>query len=368
MRKKAVTLFLLICFAAAAPLCPEAFPQMLSDISSDHVLMRIPKERALLGRRIITNLESFYQFLGRSINVKLPRRIQLLVDWDREESRTTYGNANIIIGMNQPTAYNYQSFLLKESMREMARFGLEDLSQGANRPDYEFLYEGMVEILVNEFSHTSRSLQSAWAIAQFLDQMGLLGLDVQRSWTEFAGNHRSFRNAAPGITFLMTFRDLKGRDRPNKLFEALKRANLSRSLKDAFNEDPSELEKTWLDAVRAYHIPDEIIIEEDEVPQLTEAVQVPEAVSAGNTAKLRFRFTQDSGVLLPESVFLRDERTGKVYAGEKDSEFVACRIPVEEGAAPGQYAYIVTAIDESGDLRRWKGTYTVGDSGSVESR
>jgi len=362
MYKKTITHFILICITTAVLFCTEAFPQKMSDVSSEHLLMRLPKERALLGRGVITELERFYQFLTRAIDVKLPRRIILLVEWDLEESRTNYRQASIIVSMNQPAASNPQSFLLEESMREIARFGLLELSEGADRLDYEFLYEGMIEILVNEFRHTSRSLESAWAVSQFLDAMGQLSFDVQRSWTDFSQNRRSFRNASPGITFLMTFREIKGRERLRKFFETLKRANLSRSLQDAFDDDPTELEKIWLEKVRAYRIPEEIIISFDETPQLIEAFSIPDEVTAGERLKLSFVFGQDAGVLLPDGVFIKDERTGKVYPAEADSENISSTIPVEADTAAGQYQYIITVIDESGNLRRFRETYTVADT------
>jgi len=350
---------LLVSWISAVFFCPEAFPQKMSDVSSEHILMRLPSERALLGRRVISDLESFYQFLTRAIDSRLPRRMVLLVDWDLKASRTNYEQVSIIIGMNQPAALDHQTFLTKESMREIARFGLFELSNGANRADYEFLYEGMVEILVNEFRHTSRGLESAWAVSRLLDDMGLLGLDVQRSWTEFSENRRNFRSSSPGITFLLTFRELKGRERPNKFFTTLKRANMSRSLQDAFDGDPSELEKIWLNTVRAYSIPEEIIISADEAPRLLQTVTIPEEVDAGEKLKLQFEFAKNSSVLLPEGVFVRDGRNGRVYTSVADSDHISCILPVEAGTVAGRYEYEVTAVDESGNLRRFKGTYTV---------
>jgi hypothetical protein len=359
MHKKTKSLFFLVCFTVAVLFCVEGFPQQMNDVSSEHILMRLPKERALLGRRVIADLERFYQFLNGTIDVKLPRRIMILIDWDLPQSRTDYERSSIVVGMNQPAAVNAQSFLLKESMREIAHFGLLELSKGADRPDYIFLYEGMIEILVNEFRHTSRGLESAWVIAQYLDEMGQLSLSVQRDWENFSKNRRNFRNASPGITFLLTFRELKGREKPNSFFETLRKANLSRSLQDAFDDPPSELEKIWLNAVRGHPVPNEITITTDEVPQLTEVMCVPETVSAGEKLKLRFLFKADSGVLLPDGVFIKDGRTGKVYSAEEDSEYISCIVPIETGAAPGQYGYDITAVDESGNLRRFKGTYIV---------
>ena len=353
---------MLVSWISAVLFCPEAFPQKMSDISSEHILLRLPSERALLGRRVISDLENFYQFLTRAIDSRLPKRLILLVDWDLEESRTNFQQVSIIVGMNQPAALDPQAFLAKESMREIARFGLLELSNGADRPDYEFLYEGMVEILVNEFRHTSRGLESAWVVSRYLDEMGRLSLEAQRSWSEFSGNRRSFRSASPGITFLMTFRELKGRERPNKFFATLKRANMSRSLQDAFDADASELERIWLTTVREHSIPDEIIISENEAPRLIQTRSIPEEARAGEEVRLQFEFARNSGVLLPEGVFVRDERTGKVYPSAADSEFISCVLPVESGTAAGRYGYDVTAVDESGNLRRFKGTYMVVDS------
>ncbi len=361
MHKNTLSLFLLICFAVLPPSGAGASPQQMGDVFSEHLLLRLPKERVLLGRETITELERFYQFLNRALSVKLPGRILMLVDWDLPVSSVHYREGSITVGMNQPAASSPRSFLLEESMRELARFGLLELSRGADRPEYTFLYEGMIEMLVKEFSHTTRSLESAWVLARFLDEMGRLGLEAQRSWADFSQNRRSFRNAAPGITLLVTIRDLKGRDTPGKIFEALKRANLSRSLQDVCKADAAEVESLWLEAVRGRRVPDSITIATDqEAPQLDETVRVPEQVQAGERLKLRFLFRKSSGIVLPEGVFVRDERTGNLHAAEADSGYISGTIPVEAGVAPGEYGYIVTAIDESGNLRSWKGSYRVG--------
>jgi hypothetical protein len=359
MRKIPGLLVILISFLSAAAGCPELFSQQMSDVSSDHLLLRLPKERALLGRDIITDLERFYSFLDGAIGVKLPRRIIVLVDWDQKESRTNYREVSIIVGMNQPGVSNAKFFLLKESMREIARLGLLELSHGADRPDYEFLYEGMIEILVDEYNHTSRRLESAWVLSHLLDEMGQLGFNIQRSWSDFSGDHRCFRNAAPGITFLLTFRDLKGRERPGKFFEGLKRANLSKSLEEAFGDTLSELENIWLNKVREYRAPNDITISDNEAPLLTDTLLLPDSVHAGGQQNIRFSFKKNGGVLLAEGVFVRDEHTGKVFQAQAESDYILGTIPVNAGTAPGQYKYSVTAIDESGNLRRWNGTYTV---------
>jgi hypothetical protein len=359
MRKIPGILIILMGLMSLVPVCPEAYSQQMKDITSEHLLMRLPQERTLLGREVLIDLERFYKFLDGAIDAKLPRQIALLVDWERQESRTNYRDVSIIVGMNQPVASGTRTFLLKESMREIARFGLLELSQGAERPDYEFLYEGMIEILVNEFNHTSRSLESAWVISKFLDEMGQLSLETQRSWPDFSKDHRCFRNAAPGITFLLTFRELEGRDKPGKFFKALRRANLSKSLEETFDKTASELEAIWLRKVRQHRIPDEITISAEEAPQLFETTLIPEAVEPGDQLKVRFQFKKTEGVLLPDGVFIRDLRTNTIFQAHEDSDAISATIPVEAGTAPGEYGYSITAIDESGNLRQYKGNYEV---------
>ncbi len=363
MRKLNFLLIILSTFLG--PICPEIFSQQYKDVTSEHLLIRIPKERDSLGRRVITDLERFYRFLNGAINAELPEKIIFLVDWDLQESRANYQESSIVVGMNQPVS-NPSSLLLNETKREMARLGLFQLSRGASRPDYEFMYEGMIEILVHEFDHTSRSLESAWAVSQFLDEMGLLGLESQRTWSDFSRDRRCMRSAAPGITFLMTLRDLEGRQSPAKFFEALRRANLSRSLKDAFKEPAPELEKIWINKVREYRAPEEITISEEETPELMETISVPDPVKPGDTLVLNLRFKDNDNVLFPDGVFIRDDRTGKLFQAQADtdpaSEFILCKIPVAADCAPGEYDYQITAIDESGNLRRWSGVYKVASS------
>jgi len=346
--------------------CPEVLSQQFKDVTSDHLLIRIPKERAVLGRDIITDLERFYRFLNGAIQADLPDKIIFLVDWDLEASSTNYQGSSILIGMKRAHAFNPGTFLFNEAKREMARLGLYQLSRGALRPDYEFMYEGMIEILVHEFDHTTRSLESAWVIARFLDEMGALGLEVQRAWSDFSSDRRCMRNAAPGITFLLMCREMEGRDSPVKFFETLKKANLSRSLKDAFKKPAPELEKLWLQKVREYSAPEEITITPEEAPVLIETVLVPEAVKEGSIQEIRLLFKDTGSVLLPDGVFIRDRRTGRLFQAQADtdpdSNYILGKIPLEADSRPGEYSYQITAIDESGNLRRWNGVYKVDES------
>ena len=157
----------------------------------------------------------------------------------------------------------------------------------------------------------------------------------------------------------MTFRELKGRDKPGKFFKALKRANLSKSLEEAFDETASELEAIWLRKVRQHRIPDEITISAEEAPQLVETTLIPEAVKPGDQLKVRLQFKKTEGVLLPDGVFIRDLRTNTVFQAYEDSDAISVTIPVEAGTAPGEYGYSITAIDESGNLKNFTGSYSV---------
>ncbi|MBN2242166.1 MAG: hypothetical protein JW793_05710 [Acidobacteria bacterium] len=363
MRKIVFLSIILLGLQGPPGYCPEVFSQQLNDVTSEHLLLRIPKEIDLLGRQIITDLERFYRFLEGALDAKLPEKIILLVDRDLKASRANYREISILIGMDQPVFSSPKTLLLNECKRELARLGLFQHSRGTSQPDYEFMYEGMIEILVREFDHRSRSLDSAWVIAQFLDAMGGLGLEFQRQWADFSGGRRSMRNAAPGITLLLTFREMEGRQSPIKFFQTIRRANLSRSLKDAFKKPAPELETAWRNKVREFGAPEEITVSADDAPRLGEIAIAPDALKAGDTLELGLQFQDNDGDLLADGVFVRDERTGKIFQAQADSDpasvYILGKIPIEADCAPGEYGYQVTAIDESGNLRRWRGAYTV---------
>jgi len=338
--------------------------QAFGSISSEHVRVRMPTEREALIRDTIADIERCYAFMYRATGGNLPRKLLLEISWDRPVSVCNRQEGSIQLGMDQPAAsVNTRTFLLHHAAREMARLGLLELSQGAEREDTEFLFEGMVKILVHEYEHSSRNLESAWAISCLLDEMQMLGLNTQRAWSKFSGGRRCLRSAAPGITFLMTFRELLGRDRPLKLFELLRKAGLNQSLAEAFKAPVSELEDTWLKKVREYHIADEITVTAEEAPELLQTELLPAAVQPGATLTVRMILKDSAGNLLPDGVFIKDERTGRLgqaqAASEKESGYIVATIPVEASCAPGRYNYQLTVIDESGNLRKWTGTYTV---------
>ena len=338
--------------------------QLIDSVSSEHVILRMPVGRESLGRDLISDFERCYAFMNRATKSSLPRKLAIIVNWDEPGSSYSRQNAVLTVGMNRPDpAVDLNALLMHNVGRAIARAALIELSQGAYREDTEFLFEGMSEILVHEFDHSSRSLEAAWAISQFLDEMKMLGFRIQRSWSTFAAGKRCLRNAAPGITFLTTFRELQDRERPIKLFEALRKTSLIKSLEDTFKAPMAELENTWLKRVREYQAGDEITISAEEAPQLLRTNFVPDSVPSGSSLEIQLFFKDSFNNLLPDGVFLRDERTQRVMQAaaptEAGSTYFIVKMPIERDCAPGQYSYQVSAIDESGNLRRWTGSYTV---------
>ena len=125
----------------------------------------------------------------------------------------------------------------------------------------------------------------------------------------------------------------------------------------------TEVEAAWLKRVREYQIADEITITPDEAPQLLQTSTVPEAGQPGADLQLRLFLKDRLGNLLPDGVFVRDERTHRVLqaqlAPEKNAAFMTVALPVETNCSPGQYKYQITAVDEAGNLRHWSSSYTV---------
>jgi hypothetical protein len=354
-------LFVLSLLFLASGLFPA---QSIESIGSEHVRLRMPAEREALGRDLAAELERCYIFMNRATGQSLPRKVLIVVSWDQSESSCNWQNAAITVGMNQPAASaDVRTFLLHNAGREMARLGLLNLSGGAQREDTEFLFEGMIEIFIHEFEHNSRGLEAAWEISKFLDEMKLLGVATQRSWNKFSSGKRCFRNAAPGITLLTTYREMQGRETPLKLFESLKKSSLTASLSSAFKAPTAEIENTWLKRVREYQPGDEITIAADDIPRLLQTAIVPGSAMPGTTVELQLSFKDRYNNLLPNGVFVRDERSGSVIqadaASEPGSGVFVVKIPIDPNCSPGEYKYQVTAIDETGNLRRYSGSYRV---------
>ncbi len=338
--------------------------QLAQSVGSEHVSLRTPAEWESLGRDLSAEMERCYDFMNRATGQKLPRKVVIIASWNQTENSCNLQDAAITVGMNQPAAVaDPGAFLLHGAGREMARLGLLETSGGIRGEDAEFLFEGMVEILIHEYDHTSRGLDGAWVIAKYLDDMKLLGMNTQRSWGAFSAGKRCFRTAAPGITLLTTYRELLGREAPLRFFEALKKNSLAASLSVAFRASAPEVENVWLKRVREYQDVDEVTIKADEAPQLLKTVLNPGSAKPGTTIEMQLFLKNRKNNLLPEGVFVRDEHSGKVLQGEAASEnglnYLLLKIPVEPGCPPGEYKYQVTAIDEAGNLRRWSGSYKV---------
>ena len=318
-----------------------------------------------MGRDAIEEIEQCYGFMNRATGDSLPRKILIDVDWDQPDSGCNRRDGSITIGMNRPDrVVDLRTLLLHKGGREIARLGLLELSGWAQREDTEFLFEGMIEILTHEFDHSSRSLEAAWTYAQFLDQMQMLGFNAQRSWSVFSAGKRFHRSTAPGVTFLTTFRELQGRERPIKLFEALKKASLTASLATTFKAPAAELENTWLKRVREFHAAEEITIVAEDAPQLLQTASIPEPGQQGTDFRIRLSLSDRNGDLFPDGIFVKDERTQRVLQAQaspdKNADYVVVRIPIEANCPPGKYSFEITAIDEAGNLRRWTRSYTVG--------
>src|SRR5688572_26359812 len=264
-----------------ADLCAQYQGGMLV---SEHVRMKIPVERQWLGRETMADLERCWSYVNGALDDKMPRRVLVIVLWESPESSTNYGESSISIGMAHPAAAaDMKSFLLHRAAVGMARLGLAELSrQGTLREESQFLAEGMCEIIAREYRQSTRGLAGAWVLAHFLERTKLLGLAPQSSWSTFSRGRLDLRAVSPGVTLVTTLRELYGRERIIKLFEALKKDGLEDALTSTFRSPARVLEQTWIKKVRDYKISDEVTVtSEENVPRLREMVSA-NAHSGGN--------------------------------------------------------------------------------------
>lgn len=325
--------------------------------------MRMPVERLSMGREMIANLERCYLFMNRSTENSLPRKLLITVTWEQLDSVCNWREGAVLVGMKQPASSDLKASLFHTIAREMARIGLLRLSGGAQREDTRFLFEGMIELLTHEFEHSSRGLEAAWALCKHLDENRQLGLMAQRPWSSFSGGKTSLRTAAPGITFLTTFRELQGRDQPIRLFGALKKNSSIAALSSVFRNSPVDLDTIWLNRVREHEDLDEITIPGDDPPQLLESVPSPQPSQPGTVLQLRILLRDRNENLLPDGIFVRDLRTRRLFTTSHSSRTaeinLTAALPIASDCPPGDYVYQVTAIDEGGNLRRWVRGYKV---------
>jgi hypothetical protein len=143
----------------------------------------------------------------------------------------------------------------------------------------------------------------------------------------------------------------------------MKRGSLNECLATVFKAPAAELENIWLKKVREYRNDDDIIIASYDAPQIVRTAFVPDAGLPGNALQMRLFIKDASGNLLPDGVFVADERTGQVLqaqtASEKDAGYFSVIIPLKADCPAGQYNYFLTAADEAGNVRHWKGSYRV---------
>jgi hypothetical protein len=345
-----------------------AFAQQMRSASSRRVTLQFPAEREILGRELSAEAERCYEYVNRATNNGLPRNIIVTLDWNASESSWNLRAGRVTIGMNQPEALaDARKFLRHDLPYGIARLGLLNLSQGAQREDTEFLFEGMAEILTHEYNHSSRSLDAAWATSKLLDETGQLGISHQRMWSEFSGGKRNHRNAAPGITFLLMQRETD-RGRLMKFFEALRKNSLLNALNLAFKAPAAELEAAWLKRIRSYEIPEEISVQNSSAPALLRIAQDADPSPAGHPVRLNLFIKDPDGDIYPENIFVRDLRSGKTFQAqnavsgdyaENEEPVYSVIVPVEDDCPAGNYSFQVIIIDDAGNLRQGGGSYSV---------
>ena len=345
-----------------------AFAQQTRSISSKRVTLHFPAEREILGRELSAEAERCYEYMNRATNNGLPRNISITLDWNASESAWNFRTGRVTIGMNQPEATaDTRKFLRHDLPYAIARLALLNLSQGAQREDTEFLFEGMAEILTHEYNHSSRSLDAAWATSKLLDETGRLGFSHQRVWSEFSGGKRNHRNAAPGITFLLTQRETD-RGRLMRFFESLRKNSLLNAMSLAFRSPAAELEAAWLKKVREYEIPEEITVPNSAAPIILKIAQAEDRTPAGRPVRLNLFIQGSAGDICQENIFVRDPRAGKTFQAqdaapegdeENETSMYYVIIPVEADCPPGNYPFQVIVIDDAGNLRQGNGTYSV---------
>ncbi|NWG14371.1 MAG: hypothetical protein HXY20_12645 [Acidobacteria bacterium] len=361
---------LILCVSTIAP--PLLHGQgAFTSIISEHVRLRIPAEREWIGRDSIAELQRCYLFIQGVTGKKLPRLVQITVSWEAKESGVSLEDASITIGMNTPVALaDSRAYLQYAAIRELARMALLELSEGgAAREENRFILEGMAKILTHEYDRSSRSLNAAWAHCHLMDRIRPLGFAPLASWATFSGGRLDLRTASPGITFLMTCRELNGRDRLLRLFASLREKMLPDGIDDAFRMSAAKLEGAWLDRVRKYAVTEDVTVgPEEDAPRLQYMAMEPGTILPGRWLTVRVQVLDRNNDLLPESVYLEDVQSRRITRGRAAAGAgrIKLELPIETERRPGVYGYRLIAIDEAGNLRNWTGTYNVESTAARE--
>jgi len=352
------------CLQAAG--MPGSFQQTTGRIVSQHVLLRVPLEREWLGRETISDLETCYVFMDKTTEGSLPAKVLVNISWEKPVSELLPGESTITVGMGNPAAEaDSRRYLLHQAASGMARLGLLGLSkERAGRPGSRFLLEGMAEVLACEYEHSSRNLNAAWVRCYFMDGIEPLSLSALASWNRFSGGRQDQRAAAPGITFLLTCREMSSRKSLLKLFQSMSERALPDSLAAAFKSTAAALENTWLEKIRAYRVAEDSTATSDEdAPKLERTVLDPEAGVPGQELRFRVTIRDRSGDLFPSTIFLEERESGRVLGAQSPLEagarYVHFRVPIPQDRKPGQYDYRLIAVDDAGNVRIWPGAYPV---------
>ena len=364
MFRPALPLLLTLILGACVDLVAtrDSAGQVTDRVISDHIRLRLPTERENFGRDAVVDLEQCWQFMNRAIGT-MPRRVMIVVSWANADTSCEYETGSISVGMSGAAAATDPKFFLVHSAgREMARLGLLGLSEGrADRQESRFLLEGMSELLIHEYEASNRNVEGAWVIAHMLEGMKRLGFAQQAQWPALSEGRHSLLTAAPGATFLIMCRELRGRDSLFKLFDALKRSNLQDALSTVFKSSPAVLESTWLQRVRDYDISQDVTATtEQDAPTLDTMTAVGRA---GSSLQVRLFMKDQASNLLPEGIFVQDTASRQTLqakaAAEGTARYFAVDIPIEAGRGAGTYEMVITAVDESGNVRTWKKSYSL---------
>lgn len=344
----------------------EPLRQTIDRIVSRHILIRIPQEREWLGRETIMELERYYLFIDRTTGGKLPARVLVSISWDERESGIRQGEASITVGMNNPAAAaDSRGYLLHNAAKEIARLALLELSKGgAGRAENRFLLEGMTEILAREYEQASRSLGAAWVRCHFMDRIEPLSLSTLASWDRFSNGRQDQRAASPGITFLLTCREMSNRESLLKLFENMRKRSLPESLAEVFKSAAAALESRWLERIRAYQVAEDLTVSSDEdAPKLERTAFDPEAGVPGEELLIRVFIRDRSNDLFAGTVFFEERESRGVLSAQAPREaaakYLQFRLPVAQDRKSGRYDYRLIAVDEAGNVRIWPGAYPV---------
>lgn len=346
------------CAAARAP------AQYADNIVSEHIVVRIPREREWIGRDTVPDLERCWQFIERAIAGRLPRRVFVAADWRRPLAWTRAGEDTVFIGMDDPAAVSDpRGYLLFHAAREMARMALSKLSGGGvAREENAFLVEGMIEIYAHEFRGSARGIEAAWILSHLLERTEGLGLNRMYRWQEYSAGRRDPCVTGPAVTFLLVCRQLHGREKLLRLFEALRKATPAEAFRQVLQSTAAALEQAWLEEVRRHDAARELLAGAGaDAPVLRRAAADPERVRAGETARVQVSVTRGRAELLPCGLFVTDLPSGRVFRARPagaEGEYWA-EIPIAAGSVAGRRDLRITAVDAAGNVRHWSGSYEV---------